>query len=151
MVETKHPYQQITKDIINLIGPLNVEKIAMRFHGLPNEETPLKFLSLISLIKKSIETIMRIAVQLSGWTNTKYPKELRQEVIELGESVIRDLNTYRLEDLNYLDFPEESIALELIQLNSELLKIQHGTFRWLSFLHETFGKSMVEAIEFIFD
>ena len=151
MTETEHPYQQMTKDIINLIGPLNVEKIAMRFHDLPNEETPLEFLSLINPIKNSIETIMRVAVQLSAWTNTKYPKELRQEVIELGESVIQDLKTFHLEDLNYFDFPEESITLELIQLNSELLKIQHGMFRWLSFLHVTFGKSMVEAIEFIFD
>ena len=114
MTETEHPYQQMTKDIINLIGPLNVEKIAMRFHDLPNEETFLEFLSLINPINNSIETIMRVAVQLSAWANTKYSKELRQEVIELGESIIQDLKTFHLEDLNYFDFPEESIALELI-------------------------------------
>ena len=75
--------------------------------------------------------------------------ELRQEIIELGESVIRYLKTFHLEDVNYLDFPEESIALELIQLNSELLKIQHGMFKWLTFLHETFAKSMGKALKYI--
>ena len=128
---------------------MNVEKIAVRFHDLPNKETPLEFICLIHAIRIAIDTIMRVAVRLNYWTDTEYPKELRQEIIELGESVIRDLNTFRLEDVNYLDFPEESIALELIQLNPELLKIQHGMFKWLSFLHETFAKSMVEALKFI--
>ncbi len=139
----------MTHDILNTLEKLRIDDITTLLDKVPSESTEVYFYPLIDSAKNSLEKTLRIAVSLGGWSNEENIKIRKIANKELSDWIITNLNSI---DNNFIhNFQETEIKdmENIIQLTTNLLRIQFFFWRWLIYLVEKYKADIKPFIKFI--